>query len=487
MSTPPAGIAEDRVVVGVDGSDDSVTALRAAARAAEIVHATLVVVTTWLQAPTFGRTPLWLPDFQRETEQVQDSAIRAAFGENPPAGMRRVVRGGTPGAALVHQSEGARLVVVGRRGHGGFGALLLGSTAMSTVVHAACSVLVLGQEARVAPTSDVDAPGSRRVVVGVDGDPPSIHALAAADRAAALLEARLDVVTVWPSFDGDLDVMGDLHEAIGSVARAQQDAAIEQAVPPGRRSEVRRLLRQGGISAALVEESMDADLLVIGVRSRSTLVEAFTGAVALTTAAHAACPVLVVRPHREAPPELQEMTARDRQRVAVRDTGSSGADDPARAPRRRSGPRRALTRARAVARAPRTDPATVLLDEAGIGATCVSDDRGRATRAGGARPGGARGWWFPFSETRSRRDQRHCDRVGPAGMLATEHLRGPSADDWRSDHEHDHRNHQRRAPTRSRGGADRPAHGTRGAGHRRRPCRAVRDAVDRRPGAEPHS
>lgn len=294
------GSTDDRVVVGVDGSDDSVSALRAAARAAELLDASLVVVTTWLQAPTYGRTPLWLPDFQRETEQMQAAAIRSAFGEHPPARLRTVVRGGTPGAALVRESRRARLVVVGRRGHGGFGALLLGSTALSTVVHAACSVLVLGRDGQVAPSGDVDAPGSRRIVVGVDGEPPSIHALAAAERAAELLEMRLDVVTVWPSFDGDLDAVDDQRDAIGSVARAQQDAAIEQAVPPGRRNQVHRIVREGAVSAVLVEESTEADLLVIGVRSRSALVEAFTGAVALTTAAHAACPVLVVRPDVEA-------------------------------------------------------------------------------------------------------------------------------------------------------------------------------------------
>lgn len=299
MRTPSAGtgLAEDRVVVGVDGSDRSVTVLRAAARAAELMHATLVVVTTWLQAPTYGRLPLWLPDFQRETEQLQAATIRDALGEHPSTRIRTVVRGGAPSAALVHESVGARLVVVGRRGHGGFGALLLGSTAMSVVVHAASSVLVLGRDARIPPTSALDVPGRRRVVVGIDGEPPSIRALAAADRAAALLEARLDVVTVWPSFDGDLDDTADLREAIGAVDLARQDAAIEHVVPPGRRNGVRRIVREGAVSAVLVEEGTDADLLVVGVRSRSAVVEAFTGAVAVTTTAHSACPVLVVRPH----------------------------------------------------------------------------------------------------------------------------------------------------------------------------------------------
>ncbi|HEY8318837.1 MAG TPA: universal stress protein [Amnibacterium sp.] len=294
MDTPETA-DETRVVVGVDGSDDSIGALRAAARAAELMHATLVVVTAWSQAPTFGRTPLWLPDFRREMEHVQAAAIDGAFGDRPPAALQRVVHVGAPSAALVRESEKASLVVVGRRGHGGFRSLLLGSTAMSTVVHAACSVLVLGGGARISPTDAVDEPGSRRVVVGVDGEAPSIHALAAADRAAEVLDARLDVVTVWPRFAGELDGTDDLDDALGSVARAQQEAAVAVAVAPSRRGTVRYVVREGGVSAVLVDEGRSADLLVVGIRSRSALVEAFTGAVAITTAAHGDCPVLVVR------------------------------------------------------------------------------------------------------------------------------------------------------------------------------------------------
>src|SRR5438309_10663580 len=105
MSGPLDIATADRVVVGVDGSNDSVAALRAAAQAADILHATLVVVTTWLQAPSFGRTPMWLPDFERETEQMQAAVLSTAFGDRLPAGLRRVVRPGAPGALLAKESE----------------------------------------------------------------------------------------------------------------------------------------------------------------------------------------------------------------------------------------------------------------------------------------------------------------------------------------------------------------------------------------------
>lgn len=293
-ASPAATAPRDRVVVGIDGSDDSLTALRAAARAAELLHAELVVVTTWLQEPTFGRTPLWLPDFQRDTEQLQHRVLQETFGDAPPVPIRPVVCGGSPAGALRRESEGARLVVVGRRGHGGFGALLLGSTAMATVVHAGCSVLVLGHDAKPVP-SDVDEPGGHRVVVGVDGEPPSIRALAVADRAAVELDARLDVVTAWTVFGGYPGTIAELQAAVEADEKAKQQAAIEAVVPGERRGRIRQVVAEGSPSAVLVEQSAHADLLVVGIRSRSAVVEAFTGAVALTTAAHADCPVLVVR------------------------------------------------------------------------------------------------------------------------------------------------------------------------------------------------
>ncbi len=285
----------DRVVVGVDGSIDSVIALIAGALAADLLDATLVVVTTWIRRPGFRGRPSDPPDRQRETEALQSAVIRAAFGDAAPARIERVVRSGPAGVVLVRESERARLAVVGRRGHGGFSGLLLGSVSMSVVVHARCSVLVLGRTARLAATDDIDMPGVRRVVVGVDGEAPSVQALAMAGRAAIALEARLDVVTAWGTDGGPGDTTGEVRDAVKAAARARQLAAIEQAVPAAGRNRVTPLLKQGSPSAVLVAEGGDADLLVVGIRSRSALAEGLAGSAALTAAAEADCPVLVVR------------------------------------------------------------------------------------------------------------------------------------------------------------------------------------------------
>ena len=135
------------VVVGVDGSDRSVPALEwAAGEAAAHGHA-LRVVTAW-SIPVTALSPGGLPapypidELESDARAAQDAVIAKA---TMPAGLdveHHVVEGG-PGAVLLDASEGADLVVIGSRGHGGFAGLLLGSVGQQVTGHAACPVVVV--------------------------------------------------------------------------------------------------------------------------------------------------------------------------------------------------------------------------------------------------------------------------------------------------------------------------------------------------------
>jgi nucleotide-binding universal stress UspA family protein len=292
-STPPT------VVVGIDGSGHSVGVLRAAARAAAELGAQLEVVSAWQMLGTSGRFPLTMPDFQGELESVQQAALTAAFGDDPPAGMRRIVREARIATLLIERSREAALLVVGSRGRGGFPGLLLGSVSMSCIVHARCPVLVVHGEA-VRDTDAVDAPGRRRVVVGVhDAGPTSLVGLRAAERAADVLDARLEVVTAYFFASQFTDSYLLLRQDIEDAARESQAAALNVAPPPSVPDRLQRAVREGSAAAVLVEESEGADLLVVGTTGRSEVREVVLGAVGLTVAAHARCPVLVVRAAEE--------------------------------------------------------------------------------------------------------------------------------------------------------------------------------------------
>jgi nucleotide-binding universal stress UspA family protein len=134
-----------RIVVGVDGSEGSKSALRWAARQAGFTGAALQAVIAWEYPAFYG----WAPaapddaDLGKAAEGMLDQAIDEVFGADRPAGLATTVVCRYPGLALVEASEGAQLLVVGSRGHGAFADALLGSVSTYCVHHARCPVTVI--------------------------------------------------------------------------------------------------------------------------------------------------------------------------------------------------------------------------------------------------------------------------------------------------------------------------------------------------------
>jgi nucleotide-binding universal stress UspA family protein len=135
------------IVVGVDGSEESKEALRWALEEARLRDATLRAVYAWhnpyLLAPGFGPPEDFRPDALREqAAETLDAVIKEVVGTSD-VNVDTVVVEGPAGSVLVEAAEGAELLVVGSRGHGGFVGLLLGSVSQQCVTHAPCPVLVV--------------------------------------------------------------------------------------------------------------------------------------------------------------------------------------------------------------------------------------------------------------------------------------------------------------------------------------------------------
>ena len=133
-----------RIVVGVDGSEPSVQALRWAARLAATLSVGIEAVTSWSWPVTYGTggvVATWNPEVDAKT--TQDDAISRAFPGTEPAGLHRTVREGHAARVLLDTAEGATMLVVGSRGHGGFVGLLIGSVSAHVAEHAHCPVLVI--------------------------------------------------------------------------------------------------------------------------------------------------------------------------------------------------------------------------------------------------------------------------------------------------------------------------------------------------------
>lgn len=132
------------IVVGVDGSEGSIEALRKAAEIAALTDAPIEAVTAWQFPIAYDRTMTihpWEPE--GEAEKIVSEAVEAAFPEGRPERLSLVVIAGPPAAVLIRRSEDASMLIVGRRGRGGFAGMLLGSVSAACAQHGHCPVLIM--------------------------------------------------------------------------------------------------------------------------------------------------------------------------------------------------------------------------------------------------------------------------------------------------------------------------------------------------------
>jgi nucleotide-binding universal stress UspA family protein len=141
MSTG-AEVARPLIVVGIDGSTESLKATAWAAEQARATGGTLELLIVWARPMSYG-LPLVVGGYNPEQE-AQDIVDKAATGiDLPAARLRTSVVNGASATVLVERSKSVDLLVVGSRGHGGFAEMLLGSVSDHCVHHASCPVVVV--------------------------------------------------------------------------------------------------------------------------------------------------------------------------------------------------------------------------------------------------------------------------------------------------------------------------------------------------------
>ncbi len=134
---------DQRIVVGVDGSESSRRALRWAARQAEFTGASLEVVIVWEVPPDYRFDVSSPHDLQVGAESILQSAVADVLGDDPDVDVKPSVVEGNPVPVLLNAAKGTSLLVVGNRGHGTFTGILLGSVSKHCVNHATCPVTVV--------------------------------------------------------------------------------------------------------------------------------------------------------------------------------------------------------------------------------------------------------------------------------------------------------------------------------------------------------
>jgi nucleotide-binding universal stress UspA family protein len=280
------------ILAGVDGSESALAAARWAALEAQGLRAPLRLVTVfgWVPAPELEdpfrpSSGAW-DSLRDQAQQALDTAAAEARRAAPDVALTTELLVGAAADLIVSGSAHARLLVVGHRGAGGFGTLVLGSVGSAAAAHAACPVVVVRGE-----STPTDGP----VVVGVDGSRLSEAALAFAIDAAVRRGTSLVAVHAWqdaanPRVAALIDwkaVAAEeaavLAERLAGWQEKHPDLTIE-----------RRVVRDSP-AHELTALSEEAQLVVVGSRGRGGFAGLLLGSVSQALLRHAACPVAVVR------------------------------------------------------------------------------------------------------------------------------------------------------------------------------------------------
>jgi nucleotide-binding universal stress UspA family protein len=278
-----------RVIVGVDGTEGSIEALRWAAHEAARRRWPLAVMTCAELPLSVEAGTGSLEVIIADDEALNQRAVALARSFGLPIDVTGETVVGAPGSALVSASTRDDVVVVGATSHPGRLSDMLGSVA-TVVAHRARGPVVV-----VHGTGRRDAAISR-VVVGVDGSEGSDRAIEAAAREAAKCGAELVLVHAWsypytglrasgrhePRDDMRLDAMRTLELA---TQWAEEFAPDVRCTP---------IISEDSPAKAIIDAGRDADLIVVGTRGRGGFAALLLGSVSRTVLQHATVPVAVV-------------------------------------------------------------------------------------------------------------------------------------------------------------------------------------------------
>ncbi|WP_076465107.1 universal stress protein [Actinomyces mediterranea] len=285
------------ILVGVDGSTESLAAVKWAAGRTARTGGRLHVLCTYALASYSaaaldgGYAVLDDEALKRGAQQVVNEAAEVAK-KRGAKNVSSSIEPGDPAGVLVEMSREVDMIVVGSRGGGTFADRLLGTVSSALPAHAKCPVVVVPRH-----TSGKKFMPIERIVVGVDGSDIPSSALRRSVDEALLWGARLTAVSAVPIATGTSMMTwaptGVDHSTLLRDVRKGIGIAIDKALE-GRELDVARHALDGSPASLLIEFSTAVDLVVVGTRARGGLAGVLLGSTSQTVLAHSTCPVMIV-------------------------------------------------------------------------------------------------------------------------------------------------------------------------------------------------
>ncbi len=283
-------MATKPVVVGVDGSEESLLAAEWAALEARRHSSPLLIVSAPDVMPRMHAYHASPAEIAAALRGISARALAAAItrSEEVAPGLPVDTRllSGSPAVAVAESGSEASMLVVGARGAGGFAAMMLGSVSRYVAAWAPCPVAVVREE-----TTAVH----REIAVGIRDPEDSAGTLAFAFEEAALRGADLVAVHTWywlPSQAGALRPADP--ERIAAEAARHLAAALEDWHGKYPDVRVRQDIIRGHPGRVLASYSARADLVVLGRHGHPARPGPGIGSIQHAVLDHAHGPVAVV-------------------------------------------------------------------------------------------------------------------------------------------------------------------------------------------------
>jgi nucleotide-binding universal stress UspA family protein len=281
------------VVVGVDGSEESLLAAEWAAMQARRHGLPLHIVSAPAVVPpmhAYMGSPVPVADVLRDVSgRALEAGVSRAEEVAPGLEITTGLLSGPPTLAVAGSGTNAAMLVVGARGAGGFAAMILGSVSRYAAVRATCPVIVVRQATMAV---------HQEVAVGIRDPDDAGQALTFAFEEAAVRHADLVVIRAWYWFPSALRAPAAASDALEAPFHPEQisaDAAAGLSAALDRWRDkypdvpVRCDVIHGHPARVLANYSARADLLVIGRHDSSSI-----GSILHVLLAHARGPVAVV-------------------------------------------------------------------------------------------------------------------------------------------------------------------------------------------------
>lgn len=303
-----AGI-RSRIVVGLDGSPESLTAARWAADDAQLRDLSLHLVHAFT-IPAVGMigytVPTALTDgLYASGEQILADASTELHAAHPDLEITGRLVQADPRPVLVEASADAALTVVGTRGGGRIPDVVLGSVALHVTAHAHSPVAVIPVGSAAPTTVPTSEPTSADgpVRLGVDGSAASEAAVEVAFDEADRRRAPLQAVIVRD--DTDLRGLVATGTPLDLVEDGKEQALLAEQLAGWRDKYpdvvVEQVVRRGRVAEALLRADADGpapQMIVVGSRGRGGFAGLLLGSTSHTLIELSPWPVLVVRPPR---------------------------------------------------------------------------------------------------------------------------------------------------------------------------------------------